>query len=364
MKMWSGRFRERLDAEFEEWQRSFPFDRRLIRQEIAASLAHAQTLRAAEVLSSTELEQIERGLAMVLNGAEGVGTEPAPSEPEDIHHYVELELSRHIGTLALKLHTGRSRNEQIATDLRLFARESIDEVASLLTDWCGALIDQGEKAGESVMPSYTHLQRAEPVLIAHWFLAYVCMIERDLSRLEDCRKRLNLCPLGSGAVAGATLSLDRTISARHLAFDAPTPNSMDATSDRDFALEFGQIAVQIGLHLSRFAEEITLYSTAEFGFLELSERFSTGSSAMPQKKNPDFTELVRGKTGRLVGGHWVGGNPEGAAIGLQQGYAGDTGGHLRYLGHPAGNAAAHRTVHIGPPAAAGPDARGCRDWIP
>lgn len=302
MKMWSGRFRERLDAEFEEWQRSFPFDRRLIRQEIAASLAHAQTLRAAEVLSSTELEQIERGLAMVLNGAEGVGTEPAPSEPEDIHHYVELELSRHIGTLALKLHTGRSRNEQIATDLRLFARESIDEVASLLTDWCGALIDQGEKAGESVMPSYTHLQRAEPVLIAHWFLAYVCMIERDLSRLEDCRKRLNLCPLGSGAVAGATLSLDRTISARHLAFDAPTPNSMDATSDRDFALEFGQIAVQIGLHLSRFAEEITLYSTAEFGFLELSERFSTGSSAMPQKKNPDFTELVRGKTGRLVGG--------------------------------------------------------------
>ncbi len=152
------------------------------------------------------------------------------------------------------------------------------------------------------MPSYTHLQRAEPVLIAHWLLAYVSMIERDLSRLQDFRKRLNLCPLGSGAVAGATLSLDRTISARYLQFDAPTRNSMDATSDRDFALEFAQIAAQIGLHLSRFAEEITLYSTAEFAFIELSERFSTGSSAMPQKKNPDFTELVRGKTGRLVGG--------------------------------------------------------------
>lgn len=303
MKMWSGRFREPLDASFERWQRSFPFDWRLLTQEIAASSAHAKALEAAGVLTAAEAQEIARGLEEVGSAAEaGTAIVEGCPEAEDIHHYVELALSRVIGTLALKLHTGRSRNEQIATDLRLFVRESIDLATEELRGWSAALISRAEAGGGAVMPSYTHLQRAEPVLVAHWLLAYVSMAERDLSRLADCRRRLNLCPLGSGAVAGATLALDRMIAARALGFDGPTPNSMDATSDRDFALEFAQCALQIGLHLSRFAEEITLYATAEFGFVELPERFSTGSSAMPQKKNPDLTELVRGKSGRLLGG--------------------------------------------------------------
>lgn len=303
MKMWSGRFRERLDPGFEQWQRSFPFDWRLLPAEVSASAAHAEALQAAGVLTPVELEEIKRGLIEVGRGADSGGAVVSTCpEAEDIHHYVELELTRVIGTLALKLHTGRSRNEQIATDLRLFVRESIDDAAQHLRSWSGTLLDRAAAAGEAVMPSYTHLQRAEPVLVAHWLLAYAGMIERDLSRLTDCRRRMNLCPLGSGAVAGATLALDRTIAAKALGFDGPTRNSMDATSDRDFALEFAQVALQIGLHLSRFAEEMTLYSTAEFGFVDLPERFSTGSSAMPQKKNPDLTELVRGKSGRLVGG--------------------------------------------------------------
>lgn len=303
MKMWAGRFREPLDVAFEAWQRSFPFDWRLLSHEIAASSAHARALEAAGILQAAELREIERGLKTVGRGSEaGVGIVADSPAAEDIHHYVELELTKVIGTLALKLHTGRSRNEQIATDLRLFVRDAVDRALEFLGRWTGALLDQAEAAGEAVMPSYTHLQRAEPVLVAHWMLAYVSMAERDISRLADCRRRMNLCPLGSGAVAGATLRLDRTIAAEALGFDGPTANSMDATSDRDFALEFAQVASQVGLHLSRFAEELTLYSTAEFGFLDLPERFSTGSSAMPQKKNPDFTELVRGKSGRLLGG--------------------------------------------------------------
>ncbi len=220
---------------------------------------------------------------------------------EDIHHFVELQLTRVIGPLALKLHTGRSRNEQIATDMRLFVREAIDEMVKGLRRWALALVELAEQAGDAAMPSYTHMQRAEPVLVAHWLLAYVAMIERDISRLADARRRMNLCPLGSGAVAGATLALDRAIAARELGFDGPTQNSMDATSDRDFLLEFTQALATLGVHISRFAEEMTLYSTAEFGFLDLPEAFSTGSSAMPQKKNPDFTELVRGKSARLAG---------------------------------------------------------------
>ena len=220
---------------------------------------------------------------------------------EDIHHFVELGLVKAIGDLGLKLHTGRSRNEQIATDLRLYVRYYSHLVLRSLGEWAQALVETARSAGEAVMPSYTHLQRAEPVLVAHWLLAYVEMLLRDASRLEDCMARLNYCPLGSGAVAGATLALDRTIAARELHFTAPTANSMDATSDRDFVLEYLQVVTQIALHASRFAEEITLFATAEFGFVDLPEAFSTGSSAMPQKKNPDLTELVRAKVGRIHG---------------------------------------------------------------
>jgi len=301
-KMWSGRFREPLDPTFESWQRSFPFDWRLVPYEVEASIAHARAIEAAGILTSEELLQMEEGLRAVARqqAEQGEAIVTANPQAEDVHHYVELELTKQIGDLALKLHTGRSRNEQIATDMRLFVREAIDNTLAGLAAWRKALIDLAESAGEATMPSYTHLQRAEPVLIAHWLLAYVTMIERDASRLTDARKRMNLCPLGSGAVAGATLALDRTIAARALAFDAPTPNSMDATSDRDFALEFTQAIATLGIHISRFAEELTLYSTAEFAFLDLPERFSTGSSAMPQKKNPDLTELIRGKSGRLL----------------------------------------------------------------
>ncbi len=323
IKMWSGRFREPLDRTFEQWQRSFPFDWRLLPQEVAASKAHAQTIAAAGVLTPEELDETLAGLTRVgerainwsnrISATSGqvdyetsdqqVGAAIVASAPqaEDIHHFVELELTKELGTLALKLHTGRSRNEQIATDMRLFVRDSIDSTLSGLAHWIDALISLAESAETAVMPSYTHLQRAEPVLVAHWLLAYVSMTERDYSRLVDARRRMNFCPLGSGAVAGATLALDRNIASRALEFQAPTPNSMDATSDRDFAIEFTQCLWTLGLHISRFAEELTLYSTAEFGFVELPERFSTGSSAMPQKKNPDLTELLRGKCGRLAG---------------------------------------------------------------
>ncbi len=296
-KMWSGRFRAALDPRFESWQRSLPFDGRLLPQEIAASKAHAHAIAAAGILSPAELESTLRGLDAI----PAHFAEMASSSAEDIHHFVELSLTAEIGDLALKLHTGRSRNEQIATDLRLFVRDAIDATVAQLTAWALALLEQAHEAETAVMPSYTHLQRAEPVLVAHWLLAYVEMILRDISRFQDCRARLNFCPLGSGPVAGATLALDRTIAARELRFTAPTANSMDATSDRDFALEFAQTASTLGIHLSRFAEELTLYSTAEFGFLDLPEEFSTGSSAMPQKKNPDLTELLRGKSGRLLG---------------------------------------------------------------
>jgi argininosuccinate lyase len=301
-KMWSGRFREPLDKEFEAWQRSFPFDWRLLPQELAASAAHAKTIAAAKILTSDELARILSGLASIGEKATLKGDAWLKSNDvaEDIHHFVELQLTEEIGDLALKLHTGRSRNEQIATDMRLFVRDSIDATLAGLHKWAAALLDQAEKSGDAVMPSYTHLQRAEPVLVAHWLQAYVQMLLRDASRLIDARKRMNLCPLGSGAIAGATLALDRSIAAKSLGFDAPTANSMDATSDRDFALEFTQTLAQIGGHISRFAEEITIFSTAEFGFIDLPERFSTGSSAMPQKKNPDLTELIRGKSGRLL----------------------------------------------------------------
>jgi len=304
VKMWSGRFREPLDPQFEAWQRSLPFDWRLLPQEIAASKAHASALCAARILTEAEKTTLRDALdAIAAEHASGAGQALVRehASAEDIHHFAELKLVERVGSLGLKLHTGRSRNEQIATNMRLYVREEVARIVERLTQWAEALIDQARAAGDAVMPSYTHLQRAEPVLLAHWLLAYVEMILRDVSRLRDCSDRLNVCPLGSGAVAGATLALDRAIAARELGFASPTANSMDATSDRDFALEFAQAASTLGIHISRFAEEITLFATTEYGFIELPESFSTGSSAMPQKKNPDLTELLRGKCGSLLG---------------------------------------------------------------
>ena len=302
--MWSGRFREPLDAEFEAWQRSIVFDWRLLGEEVAASKAHASALCAAKILTKDETTELRATLdAIAAEHATDAGKALVRDHAmaEDIHHFVELKLVEQIGSLGLKLHTGRSRNEQIATDLRLYVRRQIGLTVEALTAWANALVEKAHKLDDAVMPSYTHIQRAEPVLVAHWLLAYVEMILRDAARLQDCSARLNYCPLGSGAVAGATLALDRDLVARELGFTAPTSNSMDATSDRDFILEYLQALTFVGLHLSRFAEEIALYATAEFNFVTLPEAFSTGSSAMPQKKNPDLTELIRAKVGRIHG---------------------------------------------------------------
>ena len=304
VKMWAGRFREPLDAEFEAWQRSIVFDWQLLDEEVAASKAHASVLCAAGILTAAETAEIRKSLdAIAAEYSSDAGKALVRDDPaaEDIHHFVELRLTEKLGSLGLKLHTGRSRNEQIATDLRLYVRAQIARVIDALAVWASALVEQARKVGDAVMPSYTHLQRAEPVLVAHWLLAYVEMILRDADRLQDCSARLNYCPLGSGAVAGATLALDRTIAARELGFTAPTANSIDATSDRDFILEYLQALTFVGLHLSRFAEEITLFATAEYNFVVLPEAFSTGSSAMAQKKNPDLTELIRAKVGRIHG---------------------------------------------------------------
>jgi len=298
VKMWSGRFRQPLDPEFERWQRSFPFDQRLLQEEIAASRAHAKALLAAGVLSGDEYTTMLRGLqTLSASGQEFLDDE----EAEDVHHFVEKHLQRIIGETALKLHAGRSRNEQIATDLRLFVRASCDEISNLLLAMVQATAARANQAGMAAMPSYTHLQRAEPVLVAHWLLAYCEMFLRDVDRLRDCRKRVNLCPLGSGAIAGATLALDRELVAGELSFTVPTANSMDATSDRDFAIEFAQVLSILAVHLSRWAEEFILFSTLEYGFVHLPESYSTGSSAMPQKQNPDGLELIRGKAGRVIG---------------------------------------------------------------
>ena len=245
--MWSGRFSQELNAEFEEWQRSFPFDRILVPYEVAASRAHAAALAKAGVLANAELSLTLKALDQIVD--EGVPADDDPSV-EDVHHYVEKRLVEISGEVGLKLHTGRSRNEQIATDLRLYVRAQIDGMSLSLVKLASEFVTQGEKAGDAAMPSYTHLQRAEPVLVAHWLLAYVEMFVRDLSRLADCRKRLNRCPLGSGAIAGTILPLDRAGMAKALEFDAPTANSMDATSDRDFAIEFVQV-----LSIGGFAPE-------------------------------------------------------------------------------------------------------------
>jgi argininosuccinate lyase len=301
MKMWSGRFRRPLDPAFEKWQRSFDFDCRLLECELEASAAHARALMQAGVLSAEELESVLRGLEQIGDQAADSAEFLDDPEAEDVHHFVEKKLVALIGDAGYKLHSGRSRNEQIATDLRLYVRAGCDEISEALSKLISAFLDRAEQAGLAPMPAYTHMQRAEPVLVAHWLLAYVEMFFRDHDRLAGCRRRANLCPLGSAAVAGSTLPLNRELMAAELGFDSPTANSIDATSDRDFALEFVNALSLLALHLSRWAEEMLLFSSQEYGFLYLPEAYSTGSSAMPQKMNGDLLELTRAKAGRVFG---------------------------------------------------------------
>lgn len=299
-KLWAGRFREPLNAEFERWQRSFPFDRRLLEQEIAASGAYARALRAAGIFTDKEVHAVQNGLQAILAKAH----DPKfleNNDVEDVHDFVERQLVATVGDTGYKLHAGRSRNEQIATDLRLFAREAVDEIRTALANACEALVALARMHERDAMPSYTHVQRAEPVTIGHWLLAYAEMFLRDADRLADTRRRVNVLPLGSGAVAGPGIVIDREAIAKELGFEAISANSIDVTSDRDFELEVVQSLTHVALHMSRLAEECALFSTVEYGFVQLPESFSTGSSAMPQKKNPDALELLRGKSARVIG---------------------------------------------------------------
>ena len=301
-KLWGGRFEGATDAGFAAFNRSFGFDRRLLAADVRGSLAHAEALRAAGVLSDEEARRIGEGLGAILARAE---SEPSyldeDGAAEDVHSFIEARLTEMIGDVGRKLHTGRSRNDQVATALRLWLRERIDEIDDAARNAQAALLDLAEAHRGAVIPGYTHLQRAQPVLFAHWCLAYFEMLARDRERLRDARRRANVLPLGSAALAGTSYPLDRESVARALGFDSVSANSLDAVSDRDFCVEFCAAASLLMAHLSRLAEDLIIYSTTEFGFVELGDAVSTGSSLMPQKKNPDALELVRGKAGRVFG---------------------------------------------------------------
>src|SRR5260221_1582535 len=299
--LWGGRFTGKADPGFAEFNRSFGFDRRLFDVDVRASIAHCDGLAAGGVLTADDAQQIRSALTTILERGRSDAGYFDEMDAEDVHSFVESRLIEIIGDAGRKLHTGRSRNDQVATDLRLWLRGEIDEITIMLRRAQEALLDLAEPNRAAVMPGYTHLQRAQPVLYAHWCLAYFEMLARDRDRLADVRKRVNVLPLGSAALAGTSYPIDREAVARALGFETVSRNSMDAVSDRDFCIEFAAAASLIMLHLSRLAEDIILYSTAEFGFLELSDAIATGSSLMPQKKNPDSMELVRGKAGRVFG---------------------------------------------------------------
>jgi argininosuccinate lyase len=301
--LWGGRFTGEADSGFVDFNRSFGFDRRLFRADVRGSMAHCNGLANAGVLTSEEANQINAGLQTVLERGLSDSGYFDNLEFEDVHSFVESRLVELIGDTGRKLHTGRSRNDQVATDLRLWLREAIDEMVQYVHEAQEALLDLADSYQGAVLPGYTHLQRAQPVLFAHWCLAYFEMLSRDRQRLADCRKRVNVLPLGSAALAGTSYPVDRESVARELGFDSVSRNSIDAVSDRDFCVEFVSACSLIMVHLSRLAEDIILYTTAEFGFFELNDAVATGSSLMPQKKNPDSMELVRGKAGRVFGHH-------------------------------------------------------------
>ncbi|MFO7254286.1 MULTISPECIES: argininosuccinate lyase [Limnochorda] len=304
MQARSGRFHEPLDAMVAAFQNSFPFDRRLFRQDIAGSRVHARMLARQGILTEAEAAAILQGLDQV-EAEFAEGRFAARPEDEDIHMAVERRLVELVGEVGKKLHTARSRNDQVALDLRLWLREELDRLDGELADLQAAFVELASRHPRAIMPGYTHLQRAQPILLAHHLLAYVEMLERDRDRFRDCRRRLNRSPLGAGALAGVPYPIDPHWVAHELGFDGPFANSLDAVSDRDFVVEFLAAASLLMVHLSRWAEELILWSSQEFAFVELPDRFATGSSIMPQKKNPDVPELVRGKTGRVVG-HLVG----------------------------------------------------------
>ena len=298
--MWGGRFRDGPSAVMEEINPSIDFDRRFYAQDIAGSRAHTEMLAARGLISREDAGRIARGLDQVRREIEE-GSFTFSRSLEDIHMNVESRLAELVGDAAGRMHTARSRNDQVATDFRMWVRDAIDRLDDALMALQEALIDQAEAEAETVMPGFTHLQAAQPVTFGHHLLAYVEMFGRDRGRFADCRTRLNECPLGAAALAGTSFPIDRDHTASALGFDRPMANSMDAVSDRDFALEFLAAAAIAAMHLSRFAEEIVNWTSAQFDFVRLSDAFTTGSSIMPQKRNPDAAELVRGKAGRIFG---------------------------------------------------------------
>jgi len=300
MTLWGGRFTQSLDSLAWDLNTSLPVDQRMAIQDVDGSLAWADALHKAGILLDEEHEQITRGLVAVRAEFSSGEFSFVPSD-EDIHTAVERRLSELIGAPAGKLHTGRSRNDQVATDFRLWMLQAIPALDSAFLILQSALLEQAELAGETIMPGYTHLQRAQPILLSHWWLSHFHPLQRDRQRLADLTKRVSILPLGCGALAGTPVPVDRAALAESLGFAEPSPNSLDSVSDRDFAAEFLFCATLTGVHLSKLAEQIVLYTSAEFGFFELSDAYSTGSSLMPQKKNPDVFELTRGKAGTLIG---------------------------------------------------------------
>jgi len=298
--MWKGRFSQPTSQLVQSYGESVSFDWRLFAHDIRGSIAHSKGLVKAGIITADEQAQIEKGLLTIQHEIEKGNFEWKESL-EDVHMNIEAELTKRIGPAGAKLHTARSRNDQVATDVRLYTRDAVDAIVALIQSLQRSLVEAAERSGGAVVPGYTHLQRGQPVLFAHHLLAYVEMLARDIARLQDARKRIDVMPLGSGALAGSTIILDREYVAQQLGFSSVTQNSMDAVSDRDFATEVLFSIALCGVHLSRLSEDVILWCSAEFGFVTLSDAHTTGSSLMPQKKNPDVAELTRGKSGRLVG---------------------------------------------------------------
>ena len=300
MKLWGGRFQKETDTLVNDFNSSIRFDQRLCREDLQGSMAHAKMLGDCGIISQKDAAAIQTGLEGILADV-AAGKVEFTADNEDIHMNVETLLTQRIGEAGKRLHTARSRNDQVAVDLRLYLRREIGEIIAGILDFQKALAEQAKAHQKTVMPGYTHLQRAQPISFAQHLLAYCQMLCRDVTRLEDCGRRMNQCPLGSGALAGTTYPIDRWQTARDLGFDAPMSNSLDGVSDRDYALELLSALSILMMHLSRLAEETILWCSWEFKFIELDDAYSTGSSIMPQKKNPDVAELVRGKTGRVYG---------------------------------------------------------------
>ncbi|MFO7820136.1 MAG: argininosuccinate lyase, partial [Halanaerobacter sp.] len=300
MKLWSGRFEDDTDKLVEEFNASIGFDYQLAKYDIEGSIAHAKMLAHCDIIEQEDKDKIVAGLQEILAEVEA-GDFDFSVELEDIHMNIEHKLTERIGAVGGKLHTARSRNDQVALDVKLYLRDQIEQVKKLLEQLQQVLLNLAEENIDIIMPGYTHLQRAQPIRLAHHLVAYQQKLKRDYQRLEDCYQRVNILPLGSGALAGTKFDIDREFVAQELDFAGVSCNSLDAVSERDFVVEFLNAAATIMMHLSRFSEELIIWSSSEFDFIEISDAFCTGSSIMPQKKNPDIPELIRGKTGRVYG---------------------------------------------------------------